>query len=288
MSELISRFTALPAYGIGALIVLLLYGLQSEIRFGSRARKVRAGESDRKSTLLVAASSAVPVLGFVLAMKAGSPAGSMLLPQWFRHALIPGLPGVAWMGVAFGICGLGLRLWAVLTLRDRYTRTLLVQDEHSVERGGPYQWVRHPGYLGSLLCLNGIAVASGNSVTLLASLATTWGAYSYRIRVEDAMLVAAFGRFYGEYRRQVRALVPSFRSSPLPVARESTPNPLVAGGAARRRNRGRGGVSRLRFRSAVLRGSAAELLRCQTLRKSLTNNRPGCDAGVKTEIQDLF
>jgi len=215
MSELISRFTALPAYGIGALIVLLLYGLQSEIRFGSRARKVRAGESDRKSTLLVAASSAVPVLGFVLAMKAGSPAGSMLLPQWFRHALIPGLPGVAWMGVAFGICGLGLRLWAVLTLRDRYTRTLLVQDEHSVERGGPYQWVRHPGYLGSLLCLNGIAVASGNSVTLLASLATTWGAYSYRIRVEDAMLVAAFGRFYGEYRRQVRALVPSFRSSPL-------------------------------------------------------------------------
>jgi len=215
MSELISRFTALPAYGIGALIVLLLYGLQSEIRFGSRARKVRAGESDRKSTLLVAASSAVPVLGFVLAMKAGSPAGSMLLPQWFRHALIPGLPGVAWMGVALGICGLGLRLWAVLTLRDRYTRTLLVQDEHSVERGGPYQWVRHPGYLGSLLCLNGIAVASGNSVTLLASLATTWGAYSYRIRVEDAMLVAAFGRFYGEYRRQVRALVPSFRSSPL-------------------------------------------------------------------------
>src|SRR5438067_3050068 len=215
MSELISRFTALPAYGIGALIVLLLYALQSEIRFGPRARRIRAGELDRKSSLFVAVSSAVPVLGFVLAMKASSPSISTLLPQWFRHAFIPGLPGVAWMGVALGICGLGLRLWAVLTLRDRYTRTLLIQDEHSVERGGPYHWVRHPGYLGSLLCLNGIAVASGNSVTLLASLATTWGAYSYRIRVEDAMLVAAFGHFYGEYRRQVRALVPSFRSLPL-------------------------------------------------------------------------
>jgi protein-S-isoprenylcysteine O-methyltransferase Ste14 len=212
MSEFISRFTALPAYGFVALIVLLLYALQSEIRFGSRARKMRAGKSDRKSSLLVAASSAVPVLGFVLAMKAGSAAGLMLLPQWFRHALIPGLPGVAWMGVALGIGGLGLRLWAVLTLRDRYTRTLLVQDEHSVERAGPYRWVRHPGYLGSLLCLNGIALASGNFVTLLASLLATWGAYSYRIRVEDAMLVAAFGHLYGEYRRQVRALVPSFRS----------------------------------------------------------------------------
>ena len=39
MSELISRFTALPAYGTGALIVLLLYALQSEIRL----RPQRAG-----------------------------------------------------------------------------------------------------------------------------------------------------------------------------------------------------------------------------------------------------
>lgn len=93
MSELISRFTALPASGVGALIVLLLYGLQSEIRFGARARTIRAGRSDRKSTLLVSASSAVPVLGFVLAMKASSPAASTL-PQWFRHAFMPGLPGL--------------------------------------------------------------------------------------------------------------------------------------------------------------------------------------------------
>ncbi|HWH57050.1 MAG TPA: isoprenylcysteine carboxylmethyltransferase family protein [Terriglobales bacterium] len=215
MSELISRFTALPAYGIGALIVLLLYGMQSEVRFGSRARKIRAGKSDRKSTLLVSASSAVPVLGFVLAMKANSPAVSTQLPQWFRHAFIPGQPALGWMGVALGMCGLALRLWAVLTLRDRYTRTLLLQDEHSVERGGPYHWVRHPGYLGSLLCLNGIALASGNAVILLASLLATWGAYSYRIMVEDAMLIAAFGNSYGEYHRHVRALLPSCRSSRL-------------------------------------------------------------------------
>jgi protein-S-isoprenylcysteine O-methyltransferase Ste14 len=222
MSELFSRFTALPGYGIGALVVLLLYALQSEIRFGSPARRIRASRSDRKSTLFISVSGAVPVVGFVLAMKAGSPVVSTLLPQWFRHAVMPGLPGVAWLGVALGICGLALRLWAVLTLRDRYTRTLLVHNEHSLERGGPYHWVRHPGYLGSLLCLNGIALASGNSIILLASLAATWGAYGYRIRVEDAMLVAALGPSYGEYRQQVRALLPSFHSSHL--ASRSGPN----------------------------------------------------------------
>lgn len=191
--------------------MLLLYAMQSEIRFGSRARRMRGGESDRRSTLFVSVSAAVPVIGFVLAMKSDSAAISGLLPEWFRRAVMPGLPGVAWLGVGLGICGLALRLWAVLILRDRYTRTLLVQGDHALERGGPYQWVRHPGYLGSLLCLNGIALASGNLITLVASLAATGAAYIYRIKVEDAMLVGAFGSAYSEYRRELPALVPSFR-----------------------------------------------------------------------------
>jgi len=163
--ELISRFTSLPSYGIGALFVLLLYALQSEIRFGSRARTFRTGAADRNSSLAVSLSAAVPVLGFVLAMKSGS-ADVMRVPHWFRTSAMPGLPAVAWTGVILALLGLALRLWAVLTLRERYTRTLLIQDEHHIERGGPYRWIRHPGYLGSLLCLNGIALASGNWLTV--------------------------------------------------------------------------------------------------------------------------
>lgn len=71
----------------------------------------------------------------------------------------------------------------------------------------------HALSIRSLLCLNGIALASGNSVTLLASLAATCAAYSYRVKVEDAMLLAALGASYAEYRGQLRALLPSFRSS---------------------------------------------------------------------------
>jgi len=101
-----------------------------------------------------------------------------------------------------------IRLWSVLTLRQRYTRTLLVHEGHTVERGGPYRFVRHPGYLGSLLCLNGIALASGSALVFVASLAATSAAYAYRVRVEDAMLVAAFGASYESYRREVGALLP--------------------------------------------------------------------------------
>lgn len=197
--ELTAGFVALPPYGAGALIILLLYALQSEVRFGARARKHATEPSDRGSTRAVAWSSAVPVIGFVLAMK-----GRMLAP-------LPGLPAIAWLGVGLGALGVLLRLWAVIALRERYTRTLLVLDGHTIERSGPYRFVRHPGYLGSLLCLNGIALASGDTLVLLASIAATFAAYAYRIRVEDRMLVAAFGAPYEGYRRETGALLPFWK-----------------------------------------------------------------------------
>jgi protein-S-isoprenylcysteine O-methyltransferase Ste14 len=204
MKELLdsfSGFSALPPHGVGALLVLLLYAVQAEIRFGARARSMSAGASDRGTSLVVSLSSAVPILGFVLAMKGLSPMpGSM-----------PGMPAIAWVGVGLGGLGLLLRLWAVLTLRERYTRTLLVHDQHQVERGGPYRFIRHPGYLGSLLCLNGIALASADASVFVASAAATLVAYAYRISVEDAMLVDAFGPSYENYRREVAALVPFVR-----------------------------------------------------------------------------
>ena len=98
-------------------------------------------------------------------------------PAWLLGpGAMPGMPAVAWVGVGLGGLGLIIRLWSVLTLRQRYTRTLLVHEGHAIERGGPYRFVRHPGYLGSLLCLNGT--------------------------------LAAFGASYESYRREVGALLP--------------------------------------------------------------------------------
>jgi len=131
------------------------------------------------------------------------------LPDWlWSPNSVPGMPALAWVGVGAGALGLLVRLWAVLTLKERYTRTLRVEEEHAIERGGPYRLVRHPGYLGSLLCLNGIALATGNVFILAASLLATGIAYAYRIRIEDEMLVAAFGDPYEFYQHEVKAVVP--------------------------------------------------------------------------------
>ena len=206
MSEWLDGFRALPAYGLGGLAVLLLYGLQSEVRFGAKARSRAKGPADRGSSLAISAADLLLVAGFVLAMKSGS----SWVPAWFGARKMPGLPAIAWAGVALGVAGLALRLWSVLTLRERYTKTLLTHEEHAVERDGPYRWVRHPGYLGSLLALGGVALASGNSIVFFTSLAALVAAYTYRIRVEEQMLVGALGESYVAYQREVAALFPRF------------------------------------------------------------------------------
>src|SRR5215470_1144843 len=113
MPDALRPFSTLPSYGIGALIVLLLYAVQAEIRFGRKARTMTAGPEDRGSTWAVGLSSAVPVIGFVLAMKTRVSPGL---------GLLPGMPYIAWVGVGVGALGLLIRLWSLLTLRDRYTR----------------------------------------------------------------------------------------------------------------------------------------------------------------------
>jgi protein-S-isoprenylcysteine O-methyltransferase len=199
-----------PPHLAAAVVVLLLYTVQSEIRFGKKARGSTPGAADRGSTWAISYAVVVPVLGLILAIKAAIPPAPPALAIFGPRgpAAMPGMPAPGWLGVAAGVLGLALRLWAVLVLRERYTRTLLVHESHAVERRGPYRIVRHPGYLGSLLTMNGIALATGNGAVLIASLVFTLAAYAYRIRVEDVMLVAAFGDPYESYRREVRALVP--------------------------------------------------------------------------------
>jgi len=212
IQDFIAGFKSLPAHGMAALGVLLLYAVESEIRFGKKARTMWAGPADRWSTIAVSFAPAVPVIGFIFAMRGGTSALLRTLPLWLRDpGTMPGMPVIAWLGVGLGVTGLLLRLWALLTLRQRYTRTLRVDEGHLVERGGAYKMVRHPGYLGSLLCLNCLGLASGNLIVFLATLAATIAAYTYRIRVEEEMLVKAFGDSYVRYQREVPALLPFLR-----------------------------------------------------------------------------
>src|ERR1700761_1069744 len=124
----------LPPYGMAAIVLLVLYTIVSEIRFGSKARAMKGGVSDRGSTIAVSVATTLVGLGFIATMHTPLVSQFVQMPDWLLWpGPAQGRDDIAWTGIVLGLWGVVLRLWAVLKLRQRYTRTLLIQDQHAVE-----------------------------------------------------------------------------------------------------------------------------------------------------------
>lgn len=122
--------------------------------------------------------------------------------------LVPIPPAMRWIGLAVLAIGLALRAWAMIFLRNSYSRVLQVIQQQSLMTGGPYRVIRHPGYAGSLLVWIGFAVGLGSWVAALFAALLLGAAYIHRISAEERMLAAEFGPAYVAYRRSTWRLIP--------------------------------------------------------------------------------
>jgi protein-S-isoprenylcysteine O-methyltransferase Ste14 len=141
-------------------------------------------------------------------MIVASYAAAVALAPVLRRTRSPRLPRVAApLGVGLEAFGLGLRAWSMRTLGRSYTRTLRVEQAQSVVDSGPYAWVRHPGYAGSLLVWAGFALTS-RSVPVLGTVGTLLGtAYRRRIVAEELLLRRELPG-YEAYRARTKRLIP--------------------------------------------------------------------------------
>jgi protein-S-isoprenylcysteine O-methyltransferase Ste14 len=92
------------------------------------------------------------------------------------------------LGLLLQVGSIGLRVWAMRTLRGHYARTLRVVDGQPVIRDGPYRFVRHPGYLSVLVLWAGAALTARNAVAPVLALTAVGTAYQHRMDAEDALL----------------------------------------------------------------------------------------------------
>jgi protein-S-isoprenylcysteine O-methyltransferase Ste14 len=108
-----------------------------------------------------------------------------LLPLEWQHAAVLA-------AIQISLVGYVIALWSVLYLGRSLA---LVVSVRPLQRGGPYRFVRHPMYLGYLVLVLGIAIASSSpfAVVLYVTYVTTT---VYRARLEEETLLA----FSGDYR----------------------------------------------------------------------------------------
>lgn len=175
--------------------LLLIVFLFTEIIFRKKGESgsLAAGEADKGSTRLVLLSFGFSILLLIVL--------PILKIGFF------GFPYVDYLGLVVMALGLSLRFWSMSVLGKFYSRTLRTMTEQQVITTGPYKFVRHPGYLSSILIWIGTGLAIENWIMALSCLIIFSLVYSYRIVAEEEMLVSIFGKEYEEYRKKSWRLV---------------------------------------------------------------------------------
>ena len=114
---------------------------------------------------------------------------------------------VRWLGVVLYAGGGALRLWPVFVLGRRFSGLVAIQPGHELVTGGIYSRIRNPSYLGLLVMSLGWALAfrSGVGVLLAALIVPPLVA---RIRSEEKLLCAHFGKEYEAYCERTWRLIP--------------------------------------------------------------------------------
>lgn len=117
-------------------------------------------------------------------------------------------PLLFWIGIALMFVGLVFRWYAIRVLGKFFTRDVATRPGQYVVESGPYRWIRHPSYSGSLIMFLGTGLAMTNWVSLLAILIGGLLGFSYRVHVEEQALCADLGAPYRDYMRRTQRFIP--------------------------------------------------------------------------------
>ena len=187
-----SMYSILVAY----LILIVYYAITESRRRGQPAATLKGGAFDQASTRLLSLALFINIILVIVANAL----------SYFQLGPMADLIG--WIGIAVMLCGITLRVCASQTLGRFYTRTLRVSEGQRVVQDGPYKYVRHPGYLGTILLWVGAGLATVNWIVAVLVTFTFVAAYRYRINAEERMLVASFGEQYAAYKEHTWRLIP--------------------------------------------------------------------------------
>jgi protein-S-isoprenylcysteine O-methyltransferase Ste14 len=168
----------------------------TEIWIRVRTRRSTPAAHDRGSRLAIALGIGLGVGSAVLVAAHWS--GGTLPAPW------------AWLaaGMVVTAVGVGLRIWAVVSLGRFFTTQVRIDADQSVVSTGPYRWVRHPSYAALMLEVAGLGLSQTVWLSVLCAVALPLPPLVRRIHIEERALRTGLGAAYDEYAAHRKRLVP--------------------------------------------------------------------------------
>ena len=108
---------------------------------------------------------------------------------WWRGSLTIG--GWTIAGAALIVVGYGLRRWARAVLGERFRSFEVRREPRGLETGGPYAYLRHPGYVGLAFMDIGLPLAFGVPALVVLSIAPI-ALIVRRARLENVLLKSVY------------------------------------------------------------------------------------------------
>jgi protein-S-isoprenylcysteine O-methyltransferase Ste14 len=136
-------------------------------------------------------------------------AAMLAAPQWlpatltYRFLTGPEPPA---FGTLLVFAGLAFALWARWHLGRNWSGAVVVKEEHTLIRSGPYRLVRHPIYSGMGLALFGTALATGEARGFVGAALIVFG-FVLKLQAEEERMRETFPE-YDDYARRTARLIP--------------------------------------------------------------------------------
>lgn len=129
--------------------------------------------------------------------------------QWkeLDARLFPGTPLWLWVGVVVTALGIGISIWARLSLGANWSGTVTLKKDHELIRKGLYRWIRHPIYTGMLLAFAGTELIKGTAAGVLGFALVSLSFY-IKARREENFLRQEFGQGFEEHARHTGMFLP--------------------------------------------------------------------------------
>lgn len=99
--------------------------------------------------------------------------------------------------------GVTVRLVGMFTLKENFSLTL--KEPSKIVTSGIYKYVRHPCYVGSIMCLVGIAMLSATVAVIFLSV------WFFLARIKEEEKILRTNQDYREYAKKTGMFLPKLR-----------------------------------------------------------------------------
>jgi len=101
----------------------------------------------------------------------------------------------------FSVFAIGIIIcWiSIIQLKNEFTVNVSITKNHNLKTDGIYKKKRHPSYLELLLIYSGLSIAMNNVISFFVISIPIYIAITYRIKVEESILIKESGDRYKQY-----------------------------------------------------------------------------------------